>query len=298
MAALIWGLAFTAQQVGGEALGAFSFNGSRSFIGAAVLFPLFLFMRSRKSEAEKEKQDIRTTIAGGIICGFFLFIAGSLQQVGLLYTTVGKAGFITTLYIVVVPILSIFIGKKAGKRIWVAVALALVGLYMLCINEKLSLSRGDALTLLAALAFSFHILSVDHFCDRTDNVLLSCIQFLVCGVLSLGPILFVEHPQAIQFQAALIPLLYAGVLSCGVAYTLQIVGQKNVSPAAASIIMSMESVFSVLGGWVILHQTMNGRELFGCLLMFSASILAQLPARRRTETTVPSGIAGYPEVSE
>ncbi len=280
LTAFIWGVAFVAQQVGGETLGAFSFNGIRSFIGSAVLIPVVWFINRGKTDAQREAVSLKATVIGGIVCGTLLFTASSLQQVGLLYTTVGKAGFITALYIVCVPVFSIFLGKKCGLRIWVAVAIAVIGLYLLCMTGGLYLSRGDALMVLCAFAFSCHILCVDYFCVRSDNVMMSCIQFFTCGTLSVLPMLLLEHPTAAQMQAALIPLLYAGVLSCGVAYTLQIVGQKYVNPAAASIIMSLEAVFSVLAGWVILHQTMTGRELLGCTLMFSASVLAQLPGKK------------------
>lgn len=331
LTALIWGIAFVAQQVGGEALGAFSFNGIRSFIGGIVLIPVVYFINNGRggdssdvprtefpdaqgslitrapdtqgslpantqdaqgsslanapdletgpSAGRNDVAALRSTLIGGIICGSLLFLSSSLQQVGLLYTTVGKSGFITALYIVCVPVLSIFLGKRSGMKVWAAVAIAVIGLYLLCMTDGLSLSRGDTLTILCAFAFSFHILAVDHFCVKADNVFMSCIQFFTCGTLSVLPMVFVEHPQLAQVRVTIVPLLYAGVLSCGVAYTLQIVGQKYVNPAAASIIMSLEAVFSVLAGWILLHQTMSSRELLGCVLMFSASILAQLPGR-------------------
>ncbi len=210
-----------------------------------------------------------------------LFIAGSLQQVGLQYTTVGKAGFITACYIVIVPVCGIFLHKKIGGRVWIAVALSLIGLYLLCITERLTIGKGDILVFLCALVFTMHILVIDYFSPRADGVKMSCIQFFVCGLLSLVPMYALETPELGALMKSWAPILYAGVLSSGVAYTLQIVGQKNVNPAIASLILSLESCFSVLAGWLILGQRLSVREAAGCALMFAAIMLAQLPERRR-----------------
>ncbi|MCD7954895.1 MAG: DMT family transporter [Lachnospiraceae bacterium] len=221
-------------------------------------------------------------LAGGFSCGVILFLASSLQQFGIQYTSVGKAGFITAMYIVLVPIFGIFLHKKTGLRVWIAVAMAVAGLYLLCMTgDSLALNRGDALVLLCAVAFTFHILVIDHFSSRVDGVKMSCIQFFTCGLLSAIGMLLFETPQISQILAAWMPILYAGVMSCGVAYTLQIVGQRGMNPTVASLILSLESVISLLSGWVILHQSLSGRELAGCLIMFAAIILVQLPGGQK-----------------
>lgn len=292
LAAFIWGTAFVAQSMGMDYLGPFTFNGVRNFVGAAALLPcIWLLDRLNGRDAKKKEKGEsaggeepggrRDLILGGISCGTMLFIAGSLQQVGLQYTTVGKAGFITACYIVLVPVCGIFLHKKIGGKVWIAVALSLVGLYLLCITEKLTVGKGDILVFLCALVFTMHILVIDHFSPKADGVKMSCIQFLVCGILSLVPMFVLETPQVGALMKSWGPILYAGVLSSGVAYTLQIVGQKNVNPAVASLILSLESCFSVLAGWVVLGQRLSSREALGCVLMFAAIILAQLPERRR-----------------
>ena len=217
---------------------------------------------------------------GGICCGVMLCIASNFQQFGISFTTVGKAGFITAMYILIVPILGLFMKKKVGIKVWLGVVLATIGLYMLCMtSESFSLSKGDFLVLICAGFFSLHILIIDYFSPKVDGVRMSCIQFFVCGVISTAIAFIFENPSFSAILSGWLPILYAGVLSCGVAYTLQIVGQKNMDPTVASLILSLESVFSVLAGWVILHQTLSVRELFGCVLMFLAIILAQLPEK-------------------
>ncbi len=289
LAAFIWGTAFVAQSVGMDHLGPFTFNGVRNFIGTAALLPcIWLLDRlnakerakagSERSEPQrKNPEEKKTLITGGIACGVVLFTASSLQQVGLQYTTVGKAGFITACYIIIVPVCGIFLHKKIGGKVWIAVALSLAGLYLLCITEKLTIGRGDLLVFLCALVFSLHIIVIDHFSPKVDGVKMSCIQFFVCGVLSLFPMFLLEEPQMAAVIKSWAPILYAGVLSSGIAYTLQIVGQKNVNPAIASLLLSLESCFSVLAGWVILKQQLTAREGLGCVFMFGAIILAQLP---------------------
>ena len=202
---------------------------------------------------------------------------------GIQYTTAGKAGFITAFYIVIVPVLGIFLKKKIGWKVWVAVVLALAGLYFLCITEEFAVGKGDILIFLCALVFSLHILVIDYFAPRADGVKMSCIQFFVCGLVSLPFMLVLETPRIGAMLDGIIPLLYAGVLSCGVAYTLQIVGQKNVNPAVASLILSLESCFSVLAGWLVLGERLSVREASGCALMFVAIILAQLPDKKKVK---------------
>ena len=281
LTAFIWGTAFVAQSVGMDYLGPFSFNGIRCLIGAVALLPCICFLNRMNKDtetdcSEKEKSG-KDLITGGIACGVLLFTAGSLQQAGIQYTTAGKAGFITAFYIVIVPVLGIFLHKKIKWKVWMAVLLALVGLYFLCITESFSIGKGDILVFLCALVFSVHILVIDHFSPKVDGVKMSCIQFFVSGILSLPFMFVLETPRLVAVAAAWMPLLYAGVLSCGVAYTLQILGQKNVNPAVASLILSMESCFSVLAGWIILGERLSFRESSGCILMFLAIILAQLP---------------------
>ena len=279
LTSLIWGTAFVAQSVGMDFLGPFTFNGVRSLIGGAALLPCIWLLEkiNGKPEVEGTRKDL---IQGGIACGLLLFTASSLQQMGIQYTTAGKAGFITAFYIVFVPVLGIFLKKAAGWKVWIAVALALAGLYFLCIKEGFSVGRGDILGFLCALIFAVHILVIDYYSPKVDGVKLSCIQFFVCGIASMPFMFLTENPQMGNILDAWLPILYAGVMSCGVAYTLQILGQKNMNPAIASLLLSMESCFSVLSGWIILGETLSAREGIGCVLMFVAIILAQLPDKK------------------
>ena len=304
LTAVIWGVAFVAQSVGMDYVGPFTFNFVRCIIGGAVLIPcIFLLDHIRGSEetdAQSQKaagiqgqkatgtKSQKTAVytwhqrelyIGGICCGIALFAASNLQQFGIKYTTVGKAGFITAMYIVIVPLLGIFLKKAVGLQIWISVILAVAGLYLLCITEGFSIGGGDLLVMLCAVVFSLHILIIDYFSPRVDGVRMSCIQFFVCGLLSGIGMLFTEHFDLGAILQAWVPILYAGVLSCGVAYTLQIVGQKGMNPTVASLILSLESVVSVLAGWLLLGQKLSVRELSGCVLMFAAIILAQLPDR-------------------
>lgn len=284
LTATIWGVAFVAQSVGMDYVKPFTFNGIRSIIGGLVLIPCIYLLNRRKNTSATEKQSSqRTLIVGGITCGLCLFAASNFQQFGIQYTTVGKAGFITACYIVIVPILGLFLKKKCSPLIWLSVLLALMGLYFLCMAESFSLGAGDLLCLIGAFLFSLHILVIDHFSPMADGVKLSCIQFFVCGILSLICMFFFENPDLSMILMAWLPILYAGILSCGVAYTLQIIGQKNMNPTVASLILSLESCISVLAGWIILGQALSSRELLGCALMFAAIILAQLPIKKLPE---------------
>ena len=281
LTALIWGCAFVAQSVGMDYVGPFTFNMARFLIGAIVLLPVIWFMdRQRKTGAEKGAGQ-KTLIIGGICCGIALAVASTLQQWGILFTTVGKAGFITAMYIVIVPMLGIFIGKKVRPLIIGCVAIAVVGFYFLCMTESLRLGLGDFLVLLCAIAFSIHILVIDHFSPKVDGVKMSAIQFLTAAIISAVPTLLWEQPVFTEILQAWQPVLYAGIMSCGVAYTLQIIAQKNADPTVASLLLSLESVFSVLAGWVLLGQELSLKELFGCVLIFCAIILAQLPEKKK-----------------
>lgn len=289
LTATIWGVAFVSQSVGMDYVGPFTFNAVRSLIGAAVLIPCIALLKkmSKREEAQEElhkKEDKRTLLKGGICCGVILAAASSFQQFGIMHTTVGKAGFITAMYIILVPLLGIFFKKKVGIRVGISVAAAVAGLYLLCMTESFRLEAGDTLVLICALIFSVHIMVIDHFSPLADGVKMSCIQFLTCGVLCGICMFLFEKPSISMILAAWKPILYAGVMSCGVGYTLQIVGQKGMNPTVASLIMSLESVISVLAGFVLLGEVLSRRELFGCVLMFAAIILAQLPERKGAET--------------
>lgn len=284
LTATIWGVAFVSQSVGMDYVGPFTFNAVRSLIGAAVLVPCIgLLNKLQKKEEGQEvhkKEDKKTLVTGGICCGVILAVASSFQQFGLVYTTVGKAGFITAMYIIMVPILGIFLGKKVGLRLGISVASAVAGLYLLCMTESLRLETGDILVMACAVVFSFHIMVIDHFSPMVDGVKMSCIQFLTCGILCGICMFLFETPKLSMILAAWQPVLYAGVMSCGVAYTLQIVGQKGMNPTVASLIMSLESVISVLAGFFLLGEVLSRKELIGCVLMFAAIILAQLPDKK------------------
>lgn len=290
LAAFIWGSAFVAQSIGMDYVEPFTFNCVRSIVGGLVLIPCIYLLQNR-SERNREgtgqphtvtvQTDKKTLLIGGVSCGVVLCLASNMQQIGIQYTSVGKAGFITALYIVIVPILGIFLKRRCGWKVWVSVLIALVGFYLLCMVGGFSLEKGDIWLLGCALLFSVHILVIDHFSPMVDGVKMSCIQFFTCGILSGIVMLIVETPDINNILAAWMPILYAGVLSSGVAYTLQIVGQKNYNPTVATLLLSLESVFSVLTGWAVLHQKLSARELAGCVLIFIAVILAQLPEREK-----------------
>lgn len=291
LTALIWGVAFVAQSAGGDAVGPYTFNCIRSLIGAVVLLPV-IYVMGRKKILKKNLHDPenrRNLWKGGIACGIVLGIASNVQQLGLYFgASAGKAGFLTACYILLVPILGLFLKKRCSWNIWIGVMLTLAGLYLLCIKESFSFHFSDVLLLLCAFCFAIHILVIDHFAPLVDGVIMSCIQFLVAGVLSLFPMCLYDIPsagitswlQALSNPTAWISILYAGVLSCGVAYTLQIIGQVGLNSTVASLLMSLESVFSVLAGWLLLQETMSIRELSGCALIFAAVVLAQIPVQQ------------------
>ncbi|MCB7317756.1 DMT family transporter [Lacrimispora sp. 210928-DFI.3.58] len=292
LTATIWGVAFVAQSVGMDYVGPLTFNCVRSLIGSAVLLPCIWFLNRReeggqaagkgaetsRNAAGTKKGDRRTLLIGGLCCGIALCFASNFQQFGIQYTSVGKAGFITACYIVIVPIMGLFFKKKCSPIIAGAVALSVAGLYLLCMTGgEMSVNKGDLMLLVCAFLFSIHIMVIDYFSPMVDGVKMSCIQFFVSGIISgIGMLLF-ETPEISQIIAAGVPILYAGVMSCGVAYTLQIVGQKGMNPTVASLILSLESSISVLAGWIILGQKLSAREIMGCVLMFGAIILAQVP---------------------
>ena len=283
LTAAIWGVAFVAQSAGMDYVGPFTFNCLRSFLGGAVLLPVIFFLDRRQEPSpgvsRKERGGGgRTLIVGGVCCGLALCLASNAQQIGIQYTTVGKAGFITACYIVIVPLLGLFFGKRVGVTLWGAVLLAVAGLFRLCFAKGAEgINQGDLIMMAASLLFSAHILVIDHFSPLADGVKLSCIQFFVAGILSGIAMVIFEEPRWDQIRAAAAPILYAGIFSSGVGYTLQIVGQKEMNPTVASLILSLESSISLIAGWILLGQSMTLRELSGCGLMFGAIILAQIP---------------------
>lgn len=283
--AFIWGTAFVAQSLGmDQGIGPFTFNAARYAVGAIVLIPVILLLdRLLKRKEAEEAPDITITIKGGICCGVVLAIASSLQQIGILYTTVGKAGFGTALYIIIVPFMAVFLHKKIPGRVWLAAIIAIVGFYLMCVSETLSLNKGDLLVLLGAFMWSVHIHVVDHFAPRANGVMMSSIQFAISSLICLTCSLLFETISVSTLIVGAGPILYAGVMSCGIAYTLQIVAQQNVEPALACLIMSLESVVSALAGWVILGETMVVIEIIGCILVFTGVIIAQLPDKKGSE---------------
>ncbi|MGM9975025.1 MAG: DMT family transporter [Clostridiaceae bacterium] len=284
-AAMIWGFAFVAQSVGMDYVEPFTFNAVRIFIAGIVLV-LYILFRNLLDKRENIKPKIitgeykRNLIAGGVLCGIALFAASSLQQIGLQYTTAGKAGFLTALYIVIVPLLGIFNRRRASSKVWLGVIIAVIGMYLLCIKDGFTINKGDVLVVLCAFIFSVHILIIDHYSPLVDGVIMSCIQFFTCGILSIIPMVIFERPDMSSIVEAWIPILYAGALSGGVAYTLQIIGQKGTDPAVSSLLLSLESVFAALGGFIILNEIFTEREFIGSLLIFSAVIITQLPERK------------------
>ena len=279
LAAIIWGSAFVAQRDGMAYVGPFTFQAVRSFLGSLFLLPIILFSdKFKKKSNTYKKTDTKSLIIGGILCGAALTVAACFQQVGILYTTVGKAGFLTALYVIMVPVVSVFFRKKVSPVIWLCVVLAVVGLYLLCMTESLRLSLGDSLVLICAVCFTAHIMIIDHFVLKVDGVKLACLQFFVSGILSCVLMFAFEEPNISAILSAWLPIAYTGILSSGIAYTLQIVAQKHTQPTMASLIMSLESVFAVLTAMILPpHEMLSTREVLGCIIMFVAIVLAQIP---------------------
>lgn len=278
----IWGMAFIAQSVGMNLIGPFTFQAIRCLLGVLFLFPVtILFDRKIGVKESLKKWKNPTLWISGIICGVALFIATSLQQVGLVYTTPGKAGFLTAMYIVLVPILGIFVHRKPGINALFSVILALIGLYLLSFTNISNVNIGDLFMIGCAFAFAVQILLIDRFAQQLDGLRLNCVQALVVSILSVpGILLNQETIEMNTIFSCWLPLCFAGVLSMGVGYSLQIVGQKRLEPTVASLIMSLESVFSALGGWLLLRNTMTPAELTGCALVFAGVIVSQLPVHR------------------
>lgn len=293
LAALIWGTAFVAQSVSADYVEPFTFNAARAavaFLFLLVLCLVFRGMRRRDfaASAQVRPHARRDLVLGSICCGVALTVAANLQQKGLETTSSGKAGFITALYIVIVPVAGLLFRRRVPKAVWIGVVLAVAGLYCLCITEDFSINGGDVYILLCALCFSAHILVIDYFTQKVDGVAMSCGQFLVMTVLSVIGMIATEHPSLSALLQCAWPILYVGVFSSGVAYTLQILAQKDSNPTVVSLLLSLESVFATVAGALILGDRMSGKEYFGCVLMLAAVVLAQLPERKKAPSTTPT----------
>jgi len=276
--AAIWGFAFVAQRAGMEFIGPFTFNGIRFLLGSASLLPLILWMKyKQKSPSAKQKNILK----GGLLAGVVLFIGASLQQAGMVYTTAGKAGFITGFYVILVPLIGLFIGQHITRILWMGAFIALAGLYLLTIDGPFVLQFGDLLILLSAFFWAIHVQLINKLVDTHAALPLSAFQFAVCGILSLTTaFVFETITLATIFQAAW-PLLYGGLMSVGIAYTMQVVAQQHVHPVYATIILSFESVFAVIGGWLLLNEILSLRNLLGCLLMLAGMIMVQVWGSKR-----------------
>ncbi len=281
--AFIWGSSFVTQSLSAAHLGCFSFNALRAIPAVLMLLLLMAVMQRIHPRAKYSAEEKRALLRGGLICGVFLTLGTNLQQFGIETTTAGKAGFITALYIVLVPVFSIALGKKAKKTIWLCVAIAVAGLYFLCFDgsSAVSFNSGDFYVFLCAFAFTAQILAVDHFVQQVDGIALSCAQFTVVIVLSaIGALVFGEHTTLESVKTCIPYLLYVGVLSSGVGYTLQVLAQKDGDPTVVSLLLSLESFFAVVSGAIVLNERMSLREYFGCALMLTAVILSQLPEKK------------------
>ncbi len=285
LTSVIWGFAFVAQRTGMESVGPFTFNGLRFAIGGLVLLPVVAYLDRQRRRTGLPTGWVapgRTLWLGGLVAGLFLFGGATLQQMGLVYTTAGKAGFITGLYVVLVPVLGLALGHKTPGGTWLGVVLAAVGLYFLTIQDDFRMAAGDLLVLLGAFIWAGHVLIVDRLAPRTDVIRLAFVQFMVCAGLSLFAAALVETIRLEGIRAALLPILYTGIMSVGVGYTLQVVGQRHAQPAHAAIILSLEGVFAVIGGWLLLGEQLGPRGLLGCALMLAGILVSQLAGQRQT----------------
>ena len=275
--AIIWGLAFVAQAAGMEHLGPLSFTASRCFVAVVFLYLTYKFFMMKSASYREEKFDMKRTLVGGSICGLVFTIAINLQQVSLIYTTAAKASFLTALYIVFIPVIGLFFGRRPSVKIMLCIFLAMVGTYLLSIKGGLKINRGDLIVILSALVFAIHILLLTKYSTNTNAVLVSLVQFAVCGVISLLGALVLEDISMEAILKSQATILYVGILSSGVGFTIQLMALKDLEPVVASMICSLESVFGALFGWLILSQEMTEREIFGAIIIFLATIFAQVP---------------------
>ena len=281
LTAIIWGTAFTAQRAGMESIEPLTFTAARMWPAALAVGLVALIMK-RRSPAGMQKTNRKRTVLGGICCGAFLVSATIFQQIGIVYTTAGKAGFITAMYMLLVPVVNfVLFRKKNTWLVWLAVLTGVAGMYLLCITEGFSLTKGDSLVFISAVLFTGHILCIDHFVRTCNPVEISAVQFFTASVIATAAAFLAETPSWGKVAAAAVPILYCGLVSGGIGYTLQIVAQKFTDPTVASLLLSMEAVFAVLGGALLLNERMNGRELAGCAVMFIAILMVQLPLPRK-----------------
>lgn len=291
--AMIWGSSFVAQSTSTEHIGAFTFNAARSFVGFLALLVVVQIFRMVRKEPEiqqtpeEKKAGRKELVLGGICCGIALALACNLQQLGMVAgASAGKTSFITTLYVVLVPICGLFLKKRVSPTVWISVLLGVAGLYCLCIKDGFSIAPSDLLVMLCAFGYTLHILVIDYFTQKVDGVKMSCIQFLSCAVLSAILMLIFEHPTWADITPCIGSILYVGVFSSGVAYTLQILAQKDSNPTIVALLLSLESVFGAVSGAIFLHETMTGKELVGCVLMLIAVVLAQIefPSKKKAKS--------------
>nr|WP_288808839.1 DMT family transporter [uncultured Mogibacterium sp.] len=308
LTSFIWGSAFVAQSSGMDYVGPYTYNMARNVLAFLFLIPVIYVIGKKKgvtdnagsgtgideaASGEAKWKSIllpdRTTLVGGIYCGLVMAVASSLQQIGITMTTAGKAGFITALYIILVPLMGVFIGKKIPRIIWFCVVLAMAGFYLLCVKEGFSISKGDILVLFCSVGFSVHIMTIDHFTSKgVDGVKMACIQFAVAAIVMTPVMFLLENPSVSGLLSAWMTIAYAGILSSGVGFTLQIVAQKDTDPTTATLIMSLESVFAAVSGCLFLNEVLLPKEILGCILVFVAVILAQvpLPVKSKEKRTV------------
>ncbi|MCR5601715.1 MAG: DMT family transporter [Ruminococcus sp.] len=284
--AIIWGTAFVAQSEGMNYVEPFTYNLVRTFLGGIVLIPIILILKKilpKGKRTPESKTSAKATVTGGICCGFLLFAASSFQQFGISYTTAGKAGFITALYVVIVPVIGIFFGRRTSLKTWICAGIAVFGFYLLCIKSGFAVLKGDLLVLICAIFFAMHIIAIDHFNSKnSDGMVMSCVQFFTAGILMIPCMFIFESPSWGGIFAARNTILYAGIMSSGIAYTLQIVGQRYTAPTVATLILSLESVFAALSGWLFLSEKLSVKEFTGCVVVFSAVILAQIDIKSKS----------------
>lgn len=276
LAAFIWGTTFVAQRKGMDHIGPMTYNGLRFALGALAVLPL-TFMSKFRQDNPSAIDSRRFVLGGGALAGLILFSGASFQQVGLMSTTAGKAGFITCLYVVLVPLLGLVLGHRCGKAVWLGAIQAVIGLYFLTIEVSLDMGRGDLLVLIGSLFWALHVIWIGHMAKRANPVHIACIQFVICSILCALTALCTETSSAQAVRQAAFPIMYGGLLSAGVAFTLQIVSQRHCPPAHAAVILSLETVFAALAGWIVLGEILTARALFGCALMLASLMIVQLP---------------------
>lgn len=274
---IIWGLAFVAQAQGMEHIGPFTFTAARSLVAIIFLYLTYVFFNKTSKSYREQKFDMKRTIRGGVLCGLVFTFGINFQQIGLVYTTAGKASFLTALYIVFIPIIGLFYGKKINKKLQLCIVFAMIGTYLMSVKGSLSMNIGDLITIFGSIVFAIHILMLSEFSKDTNAVLVSLIQFAVCGFFSLIAAIIFEGIEIDAILKSYLPILYVGILSSGVGFTIQLMALKELDPVVASMISSLESVFGAVFGWLILSQSMSEREIIGGIIIFVATLIAQLP---------------------